>query len=593
MSNDPREELHGSDSQELADLAAADDQAGTQRAASTPAAPTTEAAPTKGAAIASFEDILKGTAPQTGAPSNQDAQDPQDAQGAQDAQDTQETAAAFTEDAEQDPLEAAPSNVPLEDQDAAEVSPAAPTTDTTAAAAASVVTDAAETASDIAPRNTTQELTPTNNTTSNTTNDTTSADAAAHDATGNDLVVAAPVHLPPAEPRPWYRSRRSFSAKGRGGRVQVAGLGITYTDRATGSVLLANIDLGFRARTMSAILDPTGRRARALFLILAGLEEPQAGRIVAAPSRSLAARLAGRIGSVALIRADSPLDESLTIRQNILAPLSATGSVADWDNLVGALQITGLAQRVDVRPSELSEWERFKALIARAIVSGSEVFLVEDPTSLPPAARTELEPLLHSLANAGCAVVIATPSAEVAAASDRAILLTNGRVALDAPSPSAALIAASLEANPEDPKTLLGPIPSALPSSFDEVLSASGEQAPAWHALGTDGATAEATSQATAPTAERTTAETTAPEEAAAQAVDPTEVAFDAATTRVEPTPAEVPQASPEPRTETAMRGIPVVEAEDPALAEPEVSDLVVRARKILSDLPGSIAPQE
>lgn len=580
MSNDPREELHGSDSQELADLAAAADQAGTQRAASTPAAPTREDAPTKGAAIASFEDILKGTAPQAGAPSNQDAQDTQgtqDTQDSQHSQDSQETAAAFTEDAEEEPLEAVPSDATLQDQDAAEASPTA------------LTTDAAETASDIASRNTTQELTPTNN----TANDTTSADAAAHDATGNDLVVAAPVHLPPAEPRPWYRSRRSFSAKGRGGRVQVAGLGITYTDRATGSVLLANIDLGFRARTMSAILDPTGRRARALFLILAGLEEPQAGRIVAAPSRSLAARLAGRIGSVALIRADSPLDESLTIRQNILAPLSATGSVADWDNLVGALQITGLAQRVDVRPSELSEWERFKALIARAIVSGSEVFLVEDPTSLPPAARTELEPLLRSLANAGCAVVIATPSAEVAAASDRAILLTNGRVALDAPGPSAALIAASLEANPEDPKTLLGPIPSALPSSFDEVLSASGEQATAWHALGTDGATAEATSQATAPTTEQTTAETTAPEEAAAQAVDPTEVAFDAATTRVEPTPAEVPQASPEPRTETAMRGIPVVEAEDPALAEPEVSDLVVRARKILSDLPGSIAPQE
>ncbi|MGP1498216.1 MAG: ATP-binding cassette domain-containing protein, partial [Schaalia odontolytica] len=485
-------------------------------------------------------------------------------------QDAQETAAVLTEDAEQDPLEAVPSDAPLQDQDAAEATPATPTTDATTAASASVTADAAQTASDIAPRNTTQDLTPTNGTADGTTSTT----VAARDATRNDLVVAAPAHLPPAEPRPWYRSRRSFSAKGRGGRVQVAGLGITYTDHATGSVLLANIDLGFRARTMSAILDPTGRRARALFLILAGLEEPQAGRIVAAPSRSLAARLAGRIGSVALIRADSPLDESLTIRQNILAPLSATGSVADWDNLVGALQITGLAQRVDLRPSELSEWERFKALIARAIVSGSEVFLVEDPTSLPPAARTELEPLLRSLANAGCAVVIATPSAEVAAASDRAILLTNGRVALDAPGPSAALIAASLEANPEDPKTLLGPIPSALPSSSsDEVIS------PNW--------------AASAP------AETTAPEEAAAQAVDPTEVAFDAATTRVEATPAqatpatELPQASPEPRTETALRGIPVVEAEDPALAEPEVSDLVVRARKILSDLPGSIAPQE
>ena len=528
MSNDPRENLHGSDSRELADVTA-DVTADAARAASTPAH-TSDEAPAQRSALSSFEEILSGTTHEADAPTADDG-----------AQDLQETLV---------------SDGPLVATNAAEASPAA-----TAQQAEQQAEQPA------------QELTPANsaNTTGNSA------------ATNANNAVAAPVHLPPAEPRPWYRSRRSFSAKGRGGRVQVAGLGITYTDHVTGAVLLANIDLGFRARSLSAILDPTGRRARALFLILAGLEEPQAGRIVAAPSRSLAARLAGRIGSVALIRADSPLDESLTIRQNILAPLSATGSVADWDNLVGALQITGLAQRVDLRPSELSEWERFKALIARAIVSGAEVFLVEDPVSLPAAAREELGPLLRSLADAGCAVVIATPNAEVAAASDRAILLTNGRVALDAPSPSAAIIAASLEANPEDPKALLGPIPSALPASFDEIIAPTGAQAPAWHPLAAaDEAGAQTSDAQQAPE----------PEEAA-------EAALDAATTRVEAAPAqatpptEVPQASSEPRTETAMRGIPVVEAEDPALAEPEVSDLVVRARKILSDLPGSIAPQE
>ena len=557
MSNDPRENLHGSDSEELADVTADAARTGAERAASTPAH-TSDEAPAQRSALSSFEEILSGATHEADAPI---ADTPAETLADDGAQDLQETLVSST---------------PLVTTDEAEATPAALTTD-----AAGATETAAETVSDVAPETApakqaepdqpAQELTPANS------------------ATRNDLVVAAPVHLPPAEPRPWYRSRRSFSAKGRGGRVQVAGLGITYTDHVTGAVLLGGIDLGFRARTLSAILDPTGRRARALFLILAGLEEPQVGRIVAAPSRSLAARLAGRIGSVALIRADSPLDESLTIRQNILAPLSATGSVADWDNLVGALQITGLAQRVDVRPSELSEWERFKALIARAIVSGAEVFLIEDPISLPPAARTELEPLLRSLANAGCAVVIATPSVEVAAASDRAILLTNGRVALDAPSPSAAVIAASLEANPEDPKALLGPIPSALPASFDEVISPTqAASAPAWHALGT-------TDEAGAQTANAQPA--SEPEDAATQ--DPAEAALDAATTRVEAAPAqatqatEIPQASPEPRTETAQRGIPVVEAEDPAMAEPEVSDLVVRARKILSDLPGSIAPQE
>ena len=557
MSNDPRENLHGSDSEELADVTADAARTGAERAASTPAH-TSDEAPAQRSALSSFEEILSGATHEADAPT------------------TDTPAETLADDGAQDLQETLVSSTPLVFTDEAEATPAALATDTAAAAET-----AAETVIDVAPETApakqatleqpAQELTPANN------------------ATRNDLVVATPVHLPPAEPRPWYRSRRSFSAKGRGGRVQVAGLGITYTDHVTGAVLLGGIDLGFRARSLSAILDPTGRRARALFLILAGLEEPQAGRIVAAPSRSLAARLAGRIGSVALIRADSPLDESLTIRQNILAPLSATGSVADWDNLVGALQITGLAQRVDVHPSELSEWERFKALIARAIVSGAEVFLIEDPISLPPAARTELEPLLRSLANAGCAVVIATPSVEVAAASDRAILLTNGRVALDAPGPSAAIIAASLEANPEDPKALLGPIPSALPASFDEVISPTqAASAPAWHALGT-------TDEAGAQNANAQPA--SEPKDAATQ--DPAEAALDAATTRVEAAPTqatqatEIPQASPEPRTETAQRGIPLVEAEDPALAEPEVSDLVVRARKILSDLPGSIAPQE
>ena len=371
---------------------------------------------------------------------------------------------------------------------------------------------------------------------------------------GEVVIAPLPGHLPTTEPRPWYRSRRSFAAKGRGGKVLVAGLGLTYTDDATGAVLLADVDMGFRARTLSAILDPSGRRARALFLILAGLEEPHAGRIVAAPSRSWAARLAGRIGSVALIRTDSPLDNALTIRQNILAPLSATGSVADWDNLVGALQVTGLAQRVDLRPSELTRWERFKALIARAIVSGADVFLIEDPVSLPADARAEFEPLLRSLTNAGCAVVVSTASAEFAASTDRAILLTNGRVALDAPGPSQAIIAASLEANPEDPKSMLALLPSS-PSAFDEVVAGTSTPVTA-PALSTQGPAADETALM-APIG-----------------------ATDAGT-------------SGEENTDASARGIPTVDNEDSALTEPEVSDLVVRARKILSDLPGSIAPQE
>lgn len=374
------------------------------------------------------------------------------------------------------------------------------------------------------------------------------------------MVAPVPARVPTTEPRPWYRSRRSFAAKGGGGKVLVAGLGLTYTDHATGAVLLANVDMGFRARTLSAILDPTGRRARALFLILAGLEEPQAGRIVAAPSRSWAARLAGRIGSVALIRMDSPLDETLTIRQNILEPLSATGSIADWDNLVGSLQVTGLAQRVDRYPSELTPWERFKALIARAIVSGAEVFLIEDPISLPDEARTEFEPLLRSLTKAGCAVVVSTPSPELAASTDRAILLTNGRVSLDAPNPTPVIIATSLEANPEDQSTLR----ASLPSPFDEVVAGTSGSLPS-----------------SAPVRRSIGAATNAQD-----------LSFDE-TLVDEPVLIAPVETNAGSADNAPLRDIPAVDSEDPAQAEDEVSELVVRARKILSDLPGPIAPKE
>ena len=196
-------------------------------------------------------------------------------------------------------------------------------------------------------------------------------------------------------------------------------------------------------------------------------------------------------------------------------------------------------------------------------MSGAEVFLIEDPVSLPAEARAELKPLLRALTNAGCAVVVSTPSPEVAASTDRAILLTNGRVSLDAPAPTPAIIATALEANPEDTSALL----AIGPSPFDEVVAGSSapasSSAPARRSIGVA---------------------------AGGQALSSGDAAADE-TALMAPIGAD--EASDEDRSDASVRNIPEVDADDPALAEDEVSDLVVRARKILSDLPGSIAPKE
>jgi len=162
--------------------------------------------------------------------------------------------------------------------------------------------------------------------------------------------------------------------------VLLGGLGLSYKDPSSGAPLLDGVDVAFRARRITAVLDPSGLRSRALFLVLAGLEDPDSGRVVSAKPRSARQRWAGRIGAVALLGARDTLDRDLTIRQNILAPLAATGSVADWDNLVGALELTGLRTKVDARPAELAPLERFKATVARAIVSGAVMSLTRQLT---------------------------------------------------------------------------------------------------------------------------------------------------------------------------------------------------------------------
>ena len=160
MSNDPRENLHGSDSQELADVTA-------------DAARTSDEAPAPRSALSSFEEILSGTTHEADAPTADEATETLADDGAQDLQET------------------LVSSTPLV-TDTAEASPAALVTDAAAAAQTT-----AQTSSDVAPETATpqaapeqpsQELTPANsaNTTGNSA------------ATNANNAVAAPTCRPPS-----------------------------------------------------------------------------------------------------------------------------------------------------------------------------------------------------------------------------------------------------------------------------------------------------------------------------------------------------------------------------------------------------------
>ena len=261
------------------------------------------------------------------------------------------------------------------------------------------------------------------------------------------------------DPKPWWRTRRAHSAPGPGGRVLLYCKDLTIDSPLTGAHLLDRVTLGFRSGSFTAILDPSGSRTRAFFLAAAGLRPPSAG--------SIDLRAAGggdRPASVGLLTASTPLDESLSVSENLLSPLSLTGTSALADHVGRALALTSLEGLADARACELSPLDRFRALSARALVCGGDLILVEDPDHLPtaPDRRAALE-LLRSLAQHGTTVILASASPESCALAERTILLTNGRVTYDLLAPGAERLRTILTGTDEDPATFLGPIPAAVP----------------------------------------------------------------------------------------------------------------------------------
>ncbi len=267
------------------------------------------------------------------------------------------------------------------------------------------------------------------------------------------------------DPKPWWRSRRAHAAAGPGGSVSVYCEGVSAEAPETGARVLDRVDLGFRAGSVTAIVDPTGVRSRALFRLVAGLEVPIRGRVDA---RSRGPRRGDRIGTVALVHETSPLDSTLTVQENLVLPLALTGVLAGAGQFASAIATAGLTAFVDEPVTGLSAADRFRLLLARAIVCGGDVVLVEDPVHLPAPDRRASVDLLRVLASHGSTILISTADPEFAAHADRAILLRDGRVSADLVAPTEAAVREALGTGAEDPATILGPVPSALPSAIDE-----------------------------------------------------------------------------------------------------------------------------
>jgi iron complex transport system ATP-binding protein len=89
--------------------------------------------------------------------------------------------------------------------------------------------------------------------------------------------------------------------------------------------------------------------------------------------------------------------------------------------------VSALAQR---RVDQLSTGERMRVLFARALATGADLLLADEPAAhLDPAHQLRLMQLLHEEAARGAAVLVTLHELALAAACDRVLVLDRGRLA--------------------------------------------------------------------------------------------------------------------------------------------------------------------
>jgi ABC-type lipoprotein export system ATPase subunit len=188
--------------------------------------------------------------------------------------------------------------------------------------------------------------------------------------------------------------------------------GLTRSYGAT--VALRPVDVELVGGRLHAITGPSGSGKTTLLHLLAGLELPDAGTIsvdgVELTTLDRTGRAALRREKIAYVGQQAGLVPHLSALENVELVLALRGLEGGRLAALAALESVGLGERATQRVARLSQGERARVAIARAVVSKPVLLLADEPTSrLDGANAISVAILLGRLAReTGAAVACAT-----------------------------------------------------------------------------------------------------------------------------------------------------------------------------------------
>ncbi|HEV8099507.1 MAG TPA: ATP-binding cassette domain-containing protein [Gaiellaceae bacterium] len=196
------------------------------------------------------------------------------------------------------------------------------------------------------------------------------------------------------------------------------------------TVVLDGLDAAFETSRLHAVVGPSGSGKTTLLHLLAGLELPDAGSIVVGGTELTAldrsARAALRREQIAYVGQQAGLVPHLSALENVELVLALRGR-DEGSRLaaLAALESVGLGERATQHVSRLSQGERARVAIARAVASKPALLLADEPTSrLDGANAIAVAVLLARLArDTGAAVVCSTHDPLVIEQADAQITL--------------------------------------------------------------------------------------------------------------------------------------------------------------------------
>lgn len=172
------------------------------------------------------------------------------------------------------------------------------------------------------------------------------------------------------------------------------------------SPVLSQIDVELYQGRLTALLGANGIGKSTLLRTLSGVQAPLSGNIKVEKINMARLSLRRRAQSVAMVMTDRALAGGLTVRELVsLGRQPHTGflgRLGSYDRAAvdEAMEAVSIARKSECRIGQLSDGERQKAMIARALAQATPVIILDEPTAfLDVASRIDILALLGRLAH--------------------------------------------------------------------------------------------------------------------------------------------------------------------------------------------------